>query len=338
MKGTNFTLEQIGKINNDFTNVYEGETVVALIDTDSNYYQIDPIIKKITDNETYAYILSKMDKKLLVKLSKQVKSKEDFLKLAFVMYHDETLVGPIIDKTLRDFEKKYNTTRNLPWDFEGESEIKTQAVWAKKRYIYEAFSGKFTVKGLDIIKTNSSYFIREDIKKILLDLVYNSTRMTHTENNIDYEDKLDELSNKYKGSDIFKISNPVKVGDDQWGKHVHDGILAEKGPTKNIRALYNFNKALDFFGEEYINVPRIHEGKIHVFEINKSNELGIDVIGIPFAINEIIGNKIMDRFQINYQRQWKAKGENIIGSCYEVFRFRQQCRSKQTLHSRLFRS
>lgn len=301
----------------------------------SNYYQLEPIFDRFTDKETYRYILSRFSKKDLLKFKKQSATTMDLVQLAFVLYHDEHIVGPVIDKFLRDFEEKHNTTRYLKWDFEGESEIKTQAVWKKKRYIYEQFDGKITVKGLDVIKTNTSHFIRGDIKKLLIDLVKNVSLISKGDNNIYYEDEVKRLLKKYKEEDVFQISNPCGIGAIQWDKWIVNDTPI-KGANKNIKSLYYFNKMLDNMGERYDNVDRVHEGKIHVFEVYKSNKFGITTIGIPFSINESIGKRVLDNFQLNFKKQWSSKGENILQSVYEVFDFEPDKKQTAIVNNSIF--
>ncbi len=337
LQGTNFTLKHFKKINNDFKGIYENEPVIAIIDTDSNYYQLNPIFNRIKDPAMLHFIVKRFTKKQIEKYTKSTKGNmNDLLKLLFVLNHDEFIISPIIDKRLRDFEAHYNTTRLLGFDFEGESEIKTQVVWNKKRYIYESFGGYFTIKGLEIIKTNSSYFIRERIKKLLLDTVANYDINNTRESNIKFEQDYEVILKEFFNTeDIFFISNPVKIGAEQWDKWIVD-YAPIMGANGAVKALLNFNIVLRAYKDRFSDLPEVHSGKIHIFELNEFNEFGFSRIGIPFEIPEHRAKEIMSMFNIHRDRQYNAKVDNIIDSSFEVFKFRKNLLINERYTSKYF--
>ena len=220
--GNNFKLE-IEDLNIDTTNIYDGKNVIALIDTDSNYINLEPMWDFIKNNENYEFIIENIKSIIDFKCPwfNKKNNKDDFE--YFAQFHDLFVIEPVLNDSLLKFSTQHNLMnigefkhKDIDFIFELEDLLKYDLVLAKKKYakiLYGSDKIKFT--GLETKKTDSSKFVRQDVAKFFEKSLSILDKYGITADaNIKMNELLREIKKKFVNcstEDIQYIGEPAKV-------------------------------------------------------------------------------------------------------------------------------
>jgi DNA polymerase elongation subunit (family B) len=195
--------------------------IVVYVDTDSNYVCFEEIIKKCEFDGTPKDFILKIYKDFL----------REYLKKCFEIY-----------------SKKTNTV-NIQ-DFELEN-ICDSGIWlAKKKYVInpiwkdpgidvESLSN-ITAKGVEIVQSSSSIYVRATLKNLLKYILQKKKEFSITE----FTGILRKHKEEYRLKDIEEISMASSIGDyEKFVLQDKEKLVLEKGCPIHVRAaaLYNFS-------------------------------------------------------------------------------------------------
>lgn len=347
--GSNFTLE-VEDLGIDTDGIYEQPLVIALIDTDSNYINLEPIWMFILNNKHYEHIMRNI--KIIVdnKFSwfNEKKNKDDFQ--YFAHFHDKLVIDPIVEDTLHKFSVQHNLMNigeykhpDIDLIFEFEDILLYDLVLAKKKYakvLYGDTKIKFT--GLETKKTNSSKFVRNELGKFFEESLFILDKYGKTE---EANFKLNKLLNNVKKKfmeysekdDLHYVGEPTNANTYNKSIIIDDKgfVTPMKGAHQNVKFLANYSNFIKEF--DIKELPKAKQGmKIIRWAINPYNKLGIDIIGFPYGYEKQYMKYFRKHFQVDYKEQWRVKAGGIIDRFYKVIGFNDKIRENQQNKRRKF--
>ena len=338
MNGVNFTLET-EDLGLDTTGIYDEQTIIPLIDTDSNYINLEPLWVFITNHKHYNHIMENI--KVVVNRKwdwfNKDGMKDDFE--YFVQFHDKLVIDPVIEDTLRKFSEQNNLMnvgkfqhKDIDLTFEYEDTLLYDLVLAKKKYakvIYGEDKIKFT--GLETKKTNSSKFIRNELGSFfekslkILDKFGKSKEANLKMNKLlkgvkssfmEYSKK-DDLHYVGEPTNVKTYNKSIKI-DKETGK-----VNLLKGAHQNVKFLANYQNFLNKY--DIKDLPKAKQGmKIIRWAVNpftKINVLGYNIMGFPYGYEELFMKHFRKYFEVDYKQQWNVKAGGIISRFYKVINF-----------------
>jgi|688.fasta_scaffold213776_2 DNA polymerase elongation subunit (family B) len=195
--------------------------VVIYVDTDSNYVCFEEVITKCTFQGTAKEFILKIYRGFL----------EDYLTKCFDIY-----------------SKKTNTENIQSFELEN---ICDSGIWlAKKKYVINPIwkdpgidiesLTSITAKGVEIVQSSSSEYVRATLKNLLKYILGKKRDFSITE----FTNLLRKYKEEYKLKDIEEISMASSIGDyEKFVLQDREKLVLEKGCPIHVRAaaLYNFS-------------------------------------------------------------------------------------------------
>jgi len=196
--------------------------VVIYCDTDSNFVSLKELIDK-TDYEG---------------------DRKDFILKLY-----EVFLESYLGKCYDIYSKNFNTENFQSFELE---KIADSGVWlAKKKYVYNTVwkdpgihvepLTDITAKGVEIVQSSSSKFVRDTLKSLLK---YIFTKKNDF-NIVEFAGILKKIKDEYKLKNLEDIAASSSIGD--YEKHVlmdKDRVVLEKGCPIHVRAAAMYNNTL----------------------------------------------------------------------------------------------
>jgi len=219
-------------------------------DTDSNYFFVEPFVKKAFENNADASITDKVD-------------------FCDNLYND--VIDKFVQKSITDFCKEYNAYNQAVIGSAREI-ISDKAIWtAKKKYIARVFDSegvrysepKIKVMGLDLIRSGTPPFVKKKLKESI-DIILDSNESTMT----DWKDKSFQEYMKQPLNDISKIQGVSSI----------DYVQGQKGIPIGARSAMKHNAFIKKNNLEN-EIQIIQAGdKIHQMYLKEPNIFGSNII------------------------------------------------------------
>lgn len=255
-----------------------GFDYVIAIDTDSNYLNLENLVKKKgykTVDELNVYI--------------------------------ENVLEPYIDKSFREFYDYMN-------HFDFQMKMKREAISdrgifinKKKRYCLSVIDMEgvryaephLKIMGLEVIKSSTPEGVREQLTQVLKILLYSDKYEL-----VQYIDKFRE---QFKTLPPHLIAINKKVSEiNKWEETLYDKNGRKLGVPINTKAAMNYNRMLNLHPE--VKLPKIEGGDKIKYVYMKENPYGYDVLGFVDYLPKEFG---LDKY-IDYDKQFeKVFLENV---------------------------
>lgn len=276
----------------NFINNISTKNKIALIDTDSNYINLEEIYKSCNTGKSF---------------------------LDFVLEFEVEFLDPFLNKIMNQFAEKYNTESLI--GFKREKVILKQLVQAKKKYATSVIANEkkiydkptLKVTGLEVVRSDLSKFSKDSLKKFL-NLMFEG----------EVPDKkilLNHIRNAYKQmkqEDISNIALPKSVGTyDKYDKDISEDIEFEKGTPIFNKASMIYNLIVK---ENKLPYMEINNGsKMKYVFVRPNNKFNTNVVAFignyPKEFNEI--------FKIDYDMIFEKQYLNIVQRIFDVLEFGQ---------------
>lgn len=275
--------------------------VVVLIDTDSNYVHLEPMMEAcgiVRPNNA------------------------DFLKIANIV--SEEFFSPMFKEDLDKFTKSYNIDKNI-LNFKPEKTISQMFVVAKKKYAVECIAkeGKIYkipeihVTGIEVVRTSTPVFCTGKIKE--------SIRLLFESMNKDVMlDYIRKVKEEFCKQSVDDIATPSTVNEyDAWivdkgGINIADYVKRKKIPKaplhcpQHVKASMLFNYMVEKFG--WMEAPVSDNTKVKYVYVKKNNILNTEVIGFTGEWS----SQLAEHFEIDFELQFYKKFVRIIERFFQV--------------------
>jgi len=278
------------------------EDVILLTDTDSIYLHLDPLINSLglsfKDNKEFELFALKCEKEFL----------EPFFKKILQIYADRYKAEQIIK-------------------FKRENIITKMIVLAKKKYAIEIINDgkksyldkpKIKIKGIEVIKTDTSLFSREYLKKTV-DYIFETWNIyRYVDNKELVLKRIAEIKEEFLKQDIHRIAickgckEYTKWVKNPMNEYIENGLSYLKGIPIQARAAQNYN----YLVEKYqLPLQQIFNGnKVKYVYIFENNEIHQNIIGFMGRFPEFF----KDKFEVDYELQWEKSFLSIIQRFFDV--------------------
>lgn len=277
--------KNVPQLNND---------VVILIDTDSCHVTLTELING---------------------LGISFKSDEEFR--VWAVDFDKKFFTPFFNKILEKYAANFNVDQLI--NFNREKIITKKIILAKKKYADLTIDKegkinnppKLDVTGIEIVRTSTPKFCREQLKNTLRFILDFKDR----EKTIN---KIRKIHNLFLKSKIENISYPRSVNSyTKYAKPVNDylkfgGVIYPKSCPQHVKASLNYNFLITKYN---LNLEPIGNGsKVKFILVNPKNELQTNVI----AYLGKYPDKFREIFKIDYEEQWTKSFREIIQRFFNV--------------------
>ena len=216
--------------------------LVIYCDTDSNFVSFKELIDKTDWKGTEYLVENKKTREM--ETVKRSSSYKDFILAIYDLFLEDYL-----NKCYDIYAKNYGTENFQSFELE---KISDAGVWlAKKKYVYNTVwkdpgidvepLTDITAKGVEIVQSSSSKFVRDTLKNLLR---YIFTKKKDF-NVVEFAGLLKKYKEEYKLKNLEDIAASSSVGD--YEKHVlqdRDKIVLEKACPIHVRASAMYNHAL----------------------------------------------------------------------------------------------
>jgi len=268
------------------------DDVVILIDTDSNGFTLQEMIKN-------AGIVFKDNQDFI-----------NFCQILEVKYFDT-----FFNKILDIYAAKYGVENKMVFKRE---KIGTKFFSnVKKRYLVEVLDNEgvtysepqYDNKGIETVRTDTPTFCREYLEKLLIFMLHNSK-----EDTLKY---MKYIKDKFKKAPIEDIAIPKGVSDyDKYAlpidNYLKKGLFYKSKCPIHNKAAINYNYLITKYHLNYETV--VNGTAIKFFHINPKNELKQEVVGFIGKFPK----EFLDKFQIDYDYMWNRTFQNIIQRYFYV--------------------
>ena len=292
MLGDKFDIKEVKPVKQD---------VVVLIDTDSNYVHLEPMMK--------ACGLNKL-------------TNEQFRLFANTV--SEKFFAPMFKTDLDAFTKSFNVDKNI-LNFKQEKIISQMFIVAQKKYATEVVEkeGKvykepeIHVTGIEVVKSDTPEFCSPKIKESLR-LLFESMNKDVM---LDYIRKVKE---EFMKQPVDMIATPKTVNDyDEYIRIRGEIDMVEYAKNKKIpkaplhcpqhvKAAMNFNYMVERFG--WPEAPVSDNTKVKYIYVKENNILKTNVIAFTGDWNSALA----ENFEIDYELQFYKKFVRVVERFFET--------------------
>lgn len=247
------------------------EDIVILCDTDSSYFNLEPIVNSI---------------------GLSFKSNNEFLE--FTVYLDKLLFKPFFEVILQEYADKYGTKQLM--NFKREKIMSAMMIIKKKNYANLVLDSegirfdvpKLSVTGLTIVKSSSPVFARQKLEDVLKCLIESNSKLAVIK-------MLKTIKKEFETQDIENISFFKKVND--ISKWKTDKGFKLKTP-QHVKAALNYNRIIENYGLKL--QPITNGNHIKFIKVYPQNELNADVMAYVGKFPEVLRKK----FKLHTEQQW----------------------------------
>ena len=235
---------------------YRQQPVSIYSDTDSVYTTYGTLFKAMTPES-------------------QKKYETDEQKLEFILKFNKEFVDKQNNKWC---EEMYNPRHGQNvHEFELETVSKAGIYLKKKKYLKGLIfsKGKYydhpktSGTGIELIKSTSPGFCRDNLPKILNELMFSFTNKSKEEFILEFNMKMMQLRKEFYKADVEYISQSVGIGD--YDKYVTDDeefLILEKACPVSVQAIARYNHLAHKHGRDDM---KIFAGKIKYYNIDLGN-------------------------------------------------------------------
>lgn len=288
------------------------QTVLSLLDTDSNYYWVGWLYKQNKD------IFSNYKE--------------------FLDYHEENFFNVVFGECLGAYNKKYNTYQDT-FNFELEYAFKSILTTAKKKYVCRKWKSDLIpnpdemtegqmksdlkVTGMEIIKRDSPKYVSDNMFEFVYRLVcaLEDDDIDYTTKNIKINEILEQHRIKFYDSPFSVIAS--RKGCNGFSKYVNDYKTMDfvSGAPMNTKAAASWMKIRDEY--ELYNIEEFRDKmKIH-FCYTKRNKYGLKVVGLDASNDHLFEElKLHKSFPLDYKTQFEKTFLGITGRIYDAIKFK----------------
>lgn len=311
VSGSNLTKQKERKVERKDIHGKDIKSVLALLDTDSNYYWTGWLYKQFKD------VFSTYEE--------------------FIDFHTDKFFEVVFGECLGDYNKGYNTYQDT-FNFEREYIFSSILTTAKKKYLarkwksdtipnpdemtVDQMKSDLKVTGLEVIKRDSPKYVSDNMYEFVYRLVttLETTNFEFLDKNIKINEIVDSHRQKFYNSPFKDICS--RKGVNKYSQYVLDYNkmqFANKAPI-NTKAAACWMKIRDEY--KLFNVEEFKDkSKIH-FCYTKRNKYGLKVVGIEADSDGLFEELELGKsFPLNYKVQFEKTFLGITGRIYEAIGF-----------------